>query len=112
MKRRKRRKREIRVFAPLRPTIRPEDAELKAHKIELEKERLKVLEFSQKIGAKFSAILIAVGTAFLCFSAYLTITGTVVTVGALENKMLFAGVLIFMGIVNIIGGLLLMGSRH
>lgn len=112
MKRKKRRKREIRVFTPLRPTIRSEDAELKAHEMELEKERLKVLEFSQKIGAKFSAILITVGVAFLSFSAYLAITGVAVTVAAPENRMIFAGALIFMGIINIVGGLLLIGSRH
>ena len=109
----KKKKREIRISAPIRPTLRPEEAIIKAQQKALEEERFRVLEFSRRIGKKFGPIPVIVGAYLLIISVYLVITDTVLTVlmaGSPEIKVFFTVFSIFLGVVNAVTGLLLMGS--
>lgn len=106
----KKKKREIRIFAPFRPSIRPEEAIIKAQRKALEEERFKVLEFSRRISRKFSPLPIIVGVSLLITSTYLFITNTGLAADSSEIKALFIMLSIILGVINVVTGLLLMGS--
>jgi len=106
----RKKKREIRIFAPFRPTVRPEEAVIKAQQKDLEEERFRALELSRRIGKKFSPMPVILGASLLMISVYLVITNTGLTAGSPEFKAFFIVFSIFLGIINIVTGLLLMGS--
>jgi hypothetical protein len=106
----KKRKREIRVFAPFRPVIRREEAELKAHEKALEEEKVKVLTFSRKIRKRFYALPMSIGALLLGFAAYTIVTNAVLVVDSPEATIFFITAFIFLGVTEVLSGLLLMGS--
>lgn len=109
----KKKEREIRIPAPIKPTLRPEEAVIKAQRKALEEERFRVLEFSRRIGKKFGPIPIIVGASLLIISVYLVITDTVLTLlmaGSQEIKAFFTVFSILLGVVNVVTGLLLMSD--
>ena len=110
MKKKKKKKREIRIFAPFRPTVRPEEATIKAQRKALEEERFRVLELSRRIGRKFSPLPVIVGASLLITSIYLVITNTFLMADSPEIKAFFIALSIFLGVINVVAGLLLMGS--
>ena len=109
----KKKEREIRIPAPIKPTLRPEEAVIKAQRKALEEERFRVLEFSRRIGKKFGPMPIIVGASLLTISVYLVITDAVLTVlmaGSPEIKAFFTVLSILFGVVNVVTGLLLMSD--
>ena len=110
VKKKKKKKREIRIFAPFRPTVRPEEATMKAQRKALEEERFGVLELSRRIGRKFSPLPVIVGASLLITSIYLVITNTFLMADSPEIKAFFIALSIFLGVINVVAGLLLMGS--
>ncbi|MDI6847365.1 MAG: hypothetical protein QMD23_04465 [Candidatus Bathyarchaeia archaeon] len=108
----KKEKKEIIVRAPPKTVTPPEKKAEKAVEKALEEERFGVLEISRKVGTCFSASVLAAGFLLLCLFAYVTITGQVDWMTT-SPEMTFLGFVlwIFVGIINIIGGFLLMGSE-
>ena len=102
-----RKKKEITVSAPRRPSKRPAERARKAQATAIEEERIGILEVAQKFGKAFSGLTISAGVLLLLFSVYLTITGSLTS--SPEMKLLFIVMLAFLGIVNTVSGLLLMG---
>lgn len=73
----------------------------------IEEERYDTLEVAQKVGKAFSGLTIGAGVLLLLFSIYLTVTGPLTN--SSEMKLFFIVILAFLGIVNTVSGLLLMG---
>jgi hypothetical protein len=106
----KKEKREIRIFAPFRPVIRREEAEMRAHERTLEEERVKVLTFSKKITRRFYALPLIIGAFLLGFSAYIIAANMVLVAGSPEGTVLFMTAFILIGVIEVISGVLLMGG--
>jgi hypothetical protein len=108
----KKNEKEIVVHAPSKPTIHPEKKAEKTAEKALEEERFGVLKISHEIGMYFSASILAAGVLLLCLFAYVTVTGYVDWI-IISPKITFLGLVVwtFVGIVNIVGGLLLMASE-
>lgn len=102
-----RKKKEITVPAPRRPNKGPTERAGKTQAMVIEEERIGTLEVAQKVGKAFSGLTIAAGILLLLFSIYLTITGPLTS--SPEMKLLSIVMLAFLGIVNTVSGLLLMG---
>ena len=79
----------------------------KKKEVTIEEERIGTLEVAQKVGKAFSGLTIAAGVLLLLFSVYLTVTGPLTS--SPEMKLFFIVMLAFLGIVNTVSGLLLMG---
>lgn len=105
-------KEEITVRAPSKPFTPPEKKAEKATEKALEEERFGVLEISRKVGTYFSASILVAGALLLCLLAYVTLTGHVDSI-MISPEITFLGLLVWIsvGIVNILGGFLLMGSE-
>ena len=73
----------------------------------IEEERYDTLKVAQKVGKAFCGLTIAAGVILLLFSVYLTVTGPLTSTP--EMKLFFIVMLTFLGIVNMVSGLLLMG---
>jgi hypothetical protein len=108
----KKKKKEIVVRAPSKPVTHPEKKAEKAAEKALEEERFGVLRISHKVGVYFSASILVSGVLLLCLFTYVTVTGYVDWI-IISPEITFLGlaVWIFVGIVNVVGGLLLMGSE-
>ncbi|MFB0500990.1 MAG: hypothetical protein ACETVP_00810 [Candidatus Bathyarchaeia archaeon] len=78
-----------------------------AQDMAIEEERYDTLEVAQKVGKAFSGLTIGAGVLLLLFSIYLTVTGPLTN--SSEMKLFFIVILAFLGIVNTVSGLLLMG---
>ena len=78
-----------------------------AQDMTIEEERYGTLEVAEKIGKAFSGLTIGAGILLLLFSIYLIVTGPLTN--SAETKLFFIVMLAFLGIVNTVGGLLLMG---
>src|SRR3972149_1225810 len=105
-------KEEIIVKAPSKPVVSPEKKAEKAIEKALEEEKFGTLEISKKFGSYFGASAIFAGVLLLCLFAYVSITGQVGWITLSPEATAFSLVLwVFIGIVNIIGGFLLMGSE-
>ena len=78
----------------------------KVHELSLEKEKLRVLRFSRKTGGKFSYVMFTVG-AFLLLSALYT---TMIT-NNLPSNLTFT-IIVFLGVTNVLSGLLLLACSH
>lgn len=103
---------EITVRAPPKPVIPPEKKAEKVTEKALEEERFGVLEISRKAGTYFSASVLAAGFTQLGLFAYITVTGQIdwMTTSP-EATFLGFALWIFVGMINIVGGFLLMGSE-
>ena len=105
-------KEEIIVKAPSKPVVSPEKKAEKAIEKSLEEERFGTLEISKRFGSYFGASVVFAGVLLLCLFAYIGITGQVGWIILSPEATAFSLVLlVFIGIVNIIGGFLLMGSE-
>jgi hypothetical protein len=104
-------KKEIVVRAPSKPVTSPEKKAEKVAEKALEEERFGVLEVSCKVGQYFSVSVLIAGVLLLCLFGYVTMTGHTNWM-AISPEPSFLGLIvwIFAGVVNIVGGLLLMGS--
>ena len=104
-------KKEVVVRAPSKPVTPPEKKTEKAAEKALEEERFGVLEISRRIGTFFGVSVLIAGVLLLCLFAYVTITGHMDWI-AISAEASFLGVIvwIFVGVANIVGGLLMMGS--
>lgn len=104
------------VPAPPKPITDQEKKIERDRGKDLESERFGVLQISQKVGKYFSASMLVAGSLLLCIFTYAMVTGDVKWVAVLPEMpfLTYVCVLtlwIFTGIINIIGGLLLMGSE-
>ena len=102
-----RKKKEITVPAPRKPSRRPAERARKDQTIAMEEERIDTLEVAQRVGKVFSGLTIGAGVLLLLFSVYLIITGPLTS--SPETRLFFIVMLAFLGIVNMVSGLLLMG---
>jgi len=105
-------KEEIIVKAPSKPVVSPEKkAERDAEK-SLEEERFDILQISSKLGAYFGVAVVAVGVLLLCLFAYVSISGQAGLIVLSSNSTIFSMFLwLFVGLLNIIGGFLLIGNE-
>lgn len=108
----KKNEKEIVVRAPSKPVTHPEKKAEKATKKAVEEERFGVLQISHKVGKYFSASMLVAGGLLLCLFTYATATGYADWI-VISPEITFSGlaVWIFVGIVNVVGGLLLIGSE-
>lgn len=100
------------VQGPSEPVTHPDKrAEIAAEKA-LEEERVGVLEILGKVGTYFGASMLVVGISLLCVFAYVVLTGFEDWI-VISFDMPFLGLLVWIlaGIANLLGGLLLMGSK-
>lgn len=105
-------KKEIVVPPPPKSvTPREKRAERAAQKA-LEKERFGVLQISHKVGTYFSASMLVAGALLLCIPTYVIVTGYIDWI-VISPEMPFLGLTVWVlaGMINIVGGLLLMGSE-
>lgn len=105
-------KKEIVVPPPPKSvTPREKRAERAAEKA-LEKERFGVLQISHKVGTYFSASMLVAGALLLCILTYVMATGYIDWI-VISSEMPFLGLTVWVlaGMINIVGGLLLMGSE-
>ena len=104
-------KKEVVVRAPSKPVTPPEKKAEKAAEKALEEERFGVLEISRRVGTFFGISVLTAGVLLLCLFAYVTITGHMDWM-ATSAETSFLGVIVwtFVGVVNVVGGLLLMGA--
>jgi len=108
----KKEKEEIIVKAPSKSVVSPEKKAEKAIEKALEEEKFGTLQISNKVGSYFGASVISAGALLLCLVAYIGITGQVAWISLSPEATAFSLVLwVFVGIVNIVGGFLLMGSE-
>jgi len=110
LSREKRKKRRIRVFAPFKPVLPPEEAKIKTQEKRLEEERLKVLEFSRKTRKGFGLLSMIVGAFTFGFFAYFLWTGLPLKAATTEIKIALLALALLLGATNIIVGLLLIGE--
>mgnify|MGYP000088294767 CR=1 FL=1 len=106
----KKKKRSIRVFAPFKPVLRPEEATLRKYEKMFEKERLKVLEFSHRIRKGFGVISMIMGAFIFGFFTYFLATSIVLPVASPEIRVGMLVLVVLLGVVNVIAGLLLIGE--
>jgi hypothetical protein len=108
----KKNEKEIVVHGPSKPVTHPEKKVERAAEKTLEEERFGVLQISHKVGTYFSVSILVSGVLLLCLFTYVIVTGYVDWI-IIPPEMTFLGfvVWIFVGVVNIVGGLLLMGSE-
>ena len=108
----KKNEKEIVVRAPSKPVTHPEKKAEKAAEKALEEERFGVLRISHKVGKYFSLSILVSGVLLLCLFACVKVTGYVGWI-IISHEITFWGIVvwIFVGIVNVVGGLLLMGSE-
>jgi len=105
-------KEEIIVKAPSKPVVSPEKKAEKAIEKALEEEKFGTLEISKRVGSYFGASVIFAGVLLLCLFVYIGITGQVGWIILSSEATAFSLALwVFVGLLNIISGLLLMGSE-
>ena len=103
---------EIVVRGPSKPATPPEKKAEKDAERALEEERFGVLQISQKVGFYFSASILVSGILLLCFSLYVAVAGSADWIMiSYEMTFLSRFMWIFVGIMNILSGLLLIGSE-
>jgi hypothetical protein len=106
-------KEEIIVKAPSKPVVSPEKKAERAIEKSLEEERFDLLQVSSEFGAYFGVAVIAVGVLLLCLFAVASISGQAgLLVLSSESTMFSMFLWLFVGLLNIIGGFLLIGSER
>lgn len=108
----KKNEKEIVVRAPSKPVAHPEKKAEKAAEKALEEERFGVFRISHKVGRYFSLSILVSGVLLLCLSTYVTVTDYLDWI-VTSPEITFWGIVVwvFVGMVNVVGGLLLMGSE-
>jgi len=108
----KKKEKEIVVRGPAKPVTHPEKKDEREIEKALEEERFGVLQVSHKAGMYFSASMLVSGIMLLYLFTYVMVTGRADQV-LISPQMTFSSlaVWIFAGIINILGGLMLMGSE-
>ena len=104
-------KKEIVVRAPPKPVTPAEKKAEKAAEKALEEERFGVLKISREVGMLFSASMLTAGVLSLFVFAYSVLTGQTEWIVSPKTSLLNLALWVFVGIANIVGGLLLMGSE-
>ena len=107
---RKKKRRRIRVFAPFKHVLHPEEKRLRKHEKRFEEERLRVLEFSRRIRKGFSVVSMIVGAFVFGFFTYFVLTDTVPSVASPGTRVALLFLVVLLGVVNVIAGLLLIGE--
>ena len=100
---------EITVKAPSKPVTAPEELAQKNAEKRLEEERFNVLEFRKKISQYVSVALLLTGASLLGFLIYSTATGQVGGLFSSEVGPFGLAAWMFVGLINIIVGLLFLG---
>jgi hypothetical protein len=104
-------KEEIIVNAPSKPVVSPEKKAEKAIAKSLEEERFELLHISSNVGSYLGAAVISAGVLLLCLFVYVGMTGQSGLVALSSEASGFSVTLwIFVGLLNIIGGFILLGS--
>ncbi len=103
---------EITVKAPSKPVVSPEKKAEKETEKSLEEERYGVLQFRKEVGQYIGAAAAGVGVLLLCLIVYTSLTNQTSGILLTAQANTFSlGLWIFTGIINIVVGLLLMGSE-
>jgi hypothetical protein len=106
-------KKEIIVKAPSKPVVSPEKKAERAIEKSLEEERFDLLQVSSEFGAYFGVAVIAVGVLLLCLFAFVSVSGQAGLLVLSSESTIFSMFLwLFVGLLNIIGGFLLIGSER
>ena len=109
----KKEKTEIVVKAPKKPVVSPEKKTERDIERSLEEERFDILQVSNELGEYFGIAVVFIGVLLLGAFAYASITGQAGLIILSSEATMFSQFLwIFVGVINIIGGFLLIGSRE
>ena len=109
----KKKKPEIIVKAPTKPVVSPEKKAERDIERSLEEERFDILQVSNELGKYFGIAVMVIGVLLLGSFAYISITGQAGLIILSSEATKFSQFLwIFVGVLNIIGGFLLIGSRE
>jgi hypothetical protein len=105
-------KEEIIVKAPSKPVVSPEKKAERTLEKSLEEERFDLLEVSNEFGAYFGVAVVAVGILLLSLFASVSVSGQAgLLVLSSESTMFSMFLWLFVGLLNIIGGFLLIGNE-
>lgn len=105
-------KEEIIVKAPSKPVVSPEKKAKRTLEKSLEEERFDLLKVSNEFGAYFGVAVAAVGILLLSLFAFVSVSGqSGLLVLSSESTMLSMFLWLFVGLLNIIGGFLLVGNE-
>jgi len=105
-------KEEIIVKAPSKPVVSPEKKAERTLEKSLEEERFDLLKGSNEFGAYFGVAVVAVGILLLIIFAYVSLSGQAGLLVLSSNSTMFSMFLwLFVGLLNIIGGFLLIGNE-
>ena len=106
-------KEEIIVKAPSKPVVSAEKKAERTLERSLEEERFDLLEVLSEFGGYFGVAVVAVGIVLLCLFAFVGASGqTGLLVLSSESSMFSMFLWIFVGLLNIIGGFLLIGHKE
>ena len=106
-------KEEIIVKAPSKPVVSAEKKAERTLEKSLEEERFDLLEVLNEFGAYFGVAVVAVGIVLLCLFAFVSASGqTGLLVLSSESSMFSMFLWLFVGLLNIIGGFLLIGNKE
>ena len=106
-------KEEIIVKAPSKPVVSAEKKAERTLEKSLEEERFDLLEVLSEFGAYFGVAVVAVGIVLLCLFAFVSASGqTGLLVLSSESSMFSMFLWLFVGLLNIIGGFLLIGNKE
>ncbi len=105
-------KEEIIVKAPSKPVVSLEKKAKRTLEKSLEEERFDLLKVSNEFGAYFGVAVAAVGILLLSLFAFVSVSGqSGLLVLSSESTMLSMFLWLFVGLLNIIGGFLLVGNE-
>jgi len=104
---------EIIVRAPTKPVVTAEKKAERAIERSLEEERFDILQVSNELGVYFGVAVTVIGILLFCLFIYVLITGQPGLIILSSEAPFFSKFLwIFIGMLNIIGGFLLIGNRE
>ena len=103
---------EIIVKAPSKPVVSPEKKAERATEKSLEEERFDILQISNTVGAYFGVAIVFVGFLLLFLFAYIGTTGQAELI-LLSSQAPTLGLIlwVFVGLLNVITGLLLIETE-
>jgi hypothetical protein len=105
-------KEEITVKAPSKPVVSPEKKAERTLEKSLEEERFDLLHVSNEFGAYFGIAVVAIGILLLSLFAFVSVSGQAGLLVLSSESTIFSMFLwLFAGLLNIIGGFLLIGSE-
>lgn len=105
-------KEEIIVKAPSKPVVSPEKKTKRTLEKSLEEERFDLLKVSNEFGAYFGVAVVAVGILLLSLFAFVSVSGqSGLLILSSESTMFSMFLWLFVGLLNILGGFLLIGNE-